>query len=100
MTRRFAVGVIGVGLAGFICSRRRTAGTVKVGFRYIRYTEPEGYFELAWEPIRDADPIAYVPSPRRWREEMPEWAAERRDEIFPEIQEQTRYMEFVWQEYD
>ena len=73
---------------------------VEVNFRVIRYREPACYLELTWEPIDRSAPIAYVPSPRRWRVEMPECARDRRSSIFPEIQEQTRYMNFIWQEVD
>jgi hypothetical protein len=31
---------------------------------------------------------------------MPDWARDRRDEIFPVIQRETSHMKFVWEEYD
>jgi hypothetical protein len=80
--------------------RQSSGGKVEVNFRVIRYKEPACYLELTWEPIDRSPPIAYVPSPRRWRVEMPDCARDRRSDIFPEIQEQTRYMNFTWQEVD
>ena len=31
---------------------------------------------------------------------MPQWARDRRDDIFSEIRHQTQYMDFIWEEYD
>ena len=58
--------------------------------------------ELTWgTPWNRSAPIAYVPSPRRWRVEMPECARGIVEAASsPEIQEQTRYMNFIWQEVD
>ena len=100
MTRRFVLGAAGVSLVWWRCSRIRATGKAKVKWRVIEYTEPDGVFDLYWEPIMGGQPIAYVPSPRRWREDMPEWAQDRRDEIFPEIKRQTEFMEFNWREFD
>ena len=47
--------------------RESFGGKVEVNFRVIRYREPACYLELTWEPIDCSAPIAYVPSPRRWR---------------------------------
>jgi hypothetical protein len=100
MTRRLALSAIGVSLGWWMCSRSRAPGKVKVNYRVIRYTESDSFIELAWEPLVGKPPVAYVPSPRRWRAEMPDWARDRRDEIFSEIKRQTEYMTFTWQEYD
>ena len=85
---------------GLAARRQSSGGKVEVNFRVIRYREPGCYLELTWEPIDGSPPIAYVPSPRRWRVEMPECARDRRSDIFPEIQDQTRFMNFTWQEVD
>jgi hypothetical protein len=91
----------GVSLGEGLAARRQSSGgKVEVNFRVIRYREPGCYLELTWEPIDGSPPIAYVPSPRRWRAEMPECARDRRSDIFPEIQDQTRFMNFTWQEVD
>jgi len=100
ITRRFALGAAGFGLVWWTCSRTRGVGKVKVNFRIIRYTEADAFIELAWEPLEGKPPVAYVPSPRRWRAEMPDWARDRREEIFAEIKDQTTFMNFTWQEYD
>jgi len=101
MTRRLALGAVGASSLSWACRRSRAVGKVEVRWRVIRYTEPDGEFiELGWEPITDKPPVAYVPSPRRWRAVMPDWAADRRDEILPEIKRQTEHMEFTWKEYD
>lgn len=100
MTRRLALGAIGASLIWWTCSRSRAPGKVEVRYRVIRYTEPPGFIELGWEPLEGEPPVAYVPSPGRWRAQMPDWARDRRDEIFPEIKRQTEYMKFTWEEYD
>jgi hypothetical protein len=100
MTRRVLLAAAGVSSVWWMCSRSRAGGRVEVNFRVIRYWESDDFIQLAWEPIIGKRPVAYVPSLRRWREEMPEWARDRRDEIFPEIKHQTQYMDFIWEEYD
>jgi hypothetical protein len=97
---KFAVLLLGVALTMALCHSRRPKGKVEVGFRVIRYTEPAGQIQLGWEYFPDEPPVAYVPSARRWRAEMPDWARDRRDEIFPVIQRETSHMKFVWEEYD
>ena len=97
---RFAVFLFGIALIAAVCHDRRPRGKVDVGFRVIRYTEPTGQIQLGWEYFLDEPPVAYVPTARRWRATMPEWARDRRDEVFPVIQRETRQMNFVWEEYD
>ena len=72
---------------------------VRVGFRYIRYSEGDDCLELDWEPTSHGN-IAYVPSERLWKTIMPDWAMNRRDEIMRSIKAETTHMKFVWQEYD
>ena len=101
MTRRLTLAALGLGALWFTCRETRGVGKVEVRYRVIRYTEPAGDLELGWEPlVGGKPPIAYVPSPRRWRAEMDEWARDRREEIFADIREQTSYMNFTWREYD
>lgn len=100
MTRRSLLAVLVIGSFWWTCPESRVAGKVEVNWRVIRYTEPLGFLELAWEPIKGEQPVAYVPSDRRWRAEMPDWACDRRDEIMSEIKRDTRHMNFRWQEYD
>jgi hypothetical protein len=100
MTRRFALSGLGIGVLWYACRRSFTSGKVEVRFRVIRYSEPAGFIELGWEPLEGQPPVAYAPSLRRWRAEMPDWARNRRDEILPEIKRQTRHMNFTWEEYD
>jgi hypothetical protein len=100
-SRRFAIAFLACVLIVGICHHHRNApGKVEVDYHVIRYTEPAGQIELDWEYSPDEPPVAYVPSARRWRATMPDWARDRRDEIFPFIQRETRHMNFVWEEYD
>jgi hypothetical protein len=94
------LGALGIGVLWFTCPRSARVGKVEVRYRVIRYTEPAGHIELGWEPLEGERPVAYVPSPRRWRADMPEWARDRRDNIFTEIRQQTGHMNFRWEEYD
>jgi hypothetical protein len=87
-------------LCWWTCRKATVAGKVKVNWRVIRYTEGDDFIELGWEPIEGEPPVAYVPSARRWRAEMPEWACDRRDAIMAEIKRETRHMNFRWEEYD
>ena len=82
MTRRLMLGALGIGALWFTCRASHGVGKVEVRWRVIVYTEPDGVIELGWEPIKDDRPIAYIPSPRRWRDDMEEWARDRREEIF------------------
>jgi len=99
LNRRTLLRALAVSALGFAC-RRRPPGKVEVSFRVIRYAEPAGTIALGWEYFPEPPLVAYVPSPRRWRAQMPEWARFRRDEIFPEIQRQTRPWKFKWEEYE
>ena len=60
---------------------------VHVSFKYIQYSEGERHLKFDREPGGDADPpaIIWFPSPKRWRETMPDWAQERRREILARI---------------
>jgi|SoiMethySBSTD1v2_1073268.scaffolds.fasta_scaffold125262_3 hypothetical protein len=101
MTRRLMLGAVGIGALWFTCRESHGVGKVEVRWRLIIYTEPAGDIELVWEPQVGGSPrIAYIPSPRRWRDEMEDWARDRREEIFADIREQTSHMNFTWHEYD
>jgi len=101
MKRRIVFFVLAISSLGWwTCRKATVAGKVTVNFRVIRYTEADDFIELGWEPIEGGPPVAYVPSPRRWREEMPEWASDRRDAIMIEIKRETAYMKFRWEEDD
>jgi len=100
VTRRIALSALAVGSFWWTCRENRLAAKVEVKWRVIRYTEPAGVIELGWEPIKGEQPVAYVPSDRRWRDQMPDWACDRRDEIMMEIKRETTHMNFRWQEYD
>jgi len=60
---------------------------VHVSFKYIRYSEGERHIEFDREPSGDAatPAIIWFPSPKRWREEVPDWAQERRKEILARL---------------
>jgi len=75
--------------------------TVKVRFRVIDYVEAEDRdLQIAWEPRRGMQPIAYVPSESLWRKMMPDWSQGRRGEIMGTIKTETAFMNFEWKEYD
>jgi hypothetical protein len=49
---------------------------VHVSFKYIRYSEGERHLGFDREPSGDAatPAIVWFPSPKRWRETIPDWA--------------------------
>jgi hypothetical protein len=77
---------------------------VHIGWRYVRYTEGAGRsLTLSGDWSVDGagrrTPELFVPGPRRWRREMPDWARERRAEILAVIAESTAHMGYQVEEY-
>ena len=100
MSRRVVLVALAISSLGCTGRAARVAGKVEVDYRIIRYAESAGFIELGWEPLQGERPVAYVPSDRRWRAEMADWARDRRDGIMVEIKRETRHMNFRWEEYD
>jgi hypothetical protein len=72
---------------------------VLIAFRYVKYFEGENELELQVDPGLKEPSIIHVPSPERWRSEMPSWARERRDEILQRIRSKCAHMQVEWKEY-
>ena len=75
-------------------------GRTTVHFQSLRYAEGDRTLELTWEARMQGHSMAYAPSPRLWREIMPDWAKERREEILESMKRQTAGDGFDWLEYD
>jgi len=59
---------------------------VDLAFKYLRYSEGDQALDFDREPGGNATPaIVWVPSPKRWREIMPDWAKGRRTEILTRL---------------
>jgi hypothetical protein len=73
---------------------------IVVEARVLKYIEKKMIleFQIDWFP---EGRVVYVQKADRWKDEMPEWAKERRGEIFPEMRrlaERAGY-KFRWEEY-
>ena len=73
---------------------------VAIGWRQLTYSE-DGQNEAIKiyidPPGRYGHPFAfYVPGEARWREAMPEWAANRRQEIVTRIKEECSHYHAEW----
>jgi hypothetical protein len=59
---------------------------VDVAFKHLRYLEGDRSLDFDREPGGNATPgIVWVPSPKRWREIVPDWAKGRRTEILTRL---------------
>ena len=59
---------------------------VELGFKHIRYSEGGHTISFDREPGGVATPaLVWVPSPKRWRETIPDWANGRRTEILTRL---------------
>lgn len=70
-----------------------------IAFRYIKYMEGGNDIEFQVDPGLKEPTVVHVPSPERWKLEMPEWARDRRDEILGRIKEKTEHMMPEFREY-
>lgn len=60
--------------------------SVDVAFKHLRYSEGDHSLDLDREPGgRASAGIVWVPSPKQWREIMPEWAKGRRTGILTRL---------------
>lgn len=75
---------------------------VEIGWKSLDYTEQGevGAIRIYIDPpTRYGMPFAfYVPGDNRWREVMPEWAADRRAEIVARIKEECSHYHAEWVE--
>ena len=59
---------------------------VDVAFKHLRYSEGGEFLDFDRDPGGSATPaIVWVPSPKQWREIMPDWAKGRRTEILARL---------------
>jgi hypothetical protein len=79
-----AAVVIATAVSGSGCFGRDGKPRIVVEARVLKYFEGENVLEFQIDWFPDGR-VVYVPKLARWREEMPEWAKERRGEIFPEM---------------
>lgn len=70
-----------------------------IAFRYIKYMEGKDSIEFQVDPGLKTATIIHVPSAARWNDEVPEWARNRREEIFARIKEKTSHMQREFKEY-
>ena len=75
---------------------------VNIGWKSLDYTENgcEGAIKIYIDPPTCYGmPFAfYIPGETRWREVMPEWAADRRVEIVRRIKEECSHYHAEWVE--
>lgn len=74
------------------------AFNVKVGYRLVFYFEAEKWLEFPIEKEDGKLPCVELPLPNRWKDEMPLWAKERRDEIITRIRQKAGETKFIWKE--
>lgn len=70
-----------------------------IAFRYIKYIEGKDSIEFQVDPGLKTPTVIHIPSPERWRSEVPDWARDRRDEILGRIKEKTVHMKPEFKEY-
>jgi hypothetical protein len=83
---------------GGSCRDQSDKPRIVVEARALKYFEGKRVleFQIDWFP---KGRMVYVPSPDRWRREMPEWASERREEILAEMKKLAKKYEFEWEDY-
>ena len=67
---------------------------------YLRYFEDTDFLELHVDLLVDHTHVVFLPSPERWRRNMPPWAAQRREEIVAEMKRLTRREKIEWRVVD
>ncbi|MBV9127775.1 MAG: hypothetical protein JO117_06765 [Verrucomicrobia bacterium] len=75
---------------------------VHIGWKQLTYSEGEhaGGIKIYIDPpTRYGQPFAfYIPGETRWREVMPDWAANRRGEIVARIKDECSHYHAEWVE--
>jgi hypothetical protein len=72
---------------------------VLIAFRYVKYFERDHDLELQIDPGLKQPSVIHVPSPERWRSEMPDWARDRRELILERLRSKCSHMQLDWKEY-
>jgi len=72
---------------------------VLIAFRYAKYFEGENDLEFQIDPGLKEPSVMHVPSPERWRSEMPAWARDRREVILERLRSKCSHMQLDWKEY-
>jgi ribose 5-phosphate isomerase B len=72
---------------------------VLIAFRYVKYFEGDQDLELQIDPGLKQPSVIHVPSPERWRSEMPDWARDRREVILERLRSKCLHMQLNWKEY-
>ena len=72
---------------------------VLIAFRYVKYFEGDKDIELQIDPGLKEPSVIHVPSPDRWRAEMPAWARDRREVILERLKSKCSHMQLDWKEY-
>jgi hypothetical protein len=65
----------------------------------MKYFEGKNELELQIDPGLKKPSVVHVPSPERWRSEMPAWARDRRDVILERLKSKCSHMHLDWKEY-
>ena len=73
---------------------------VSITWRSLVYCEQGSCIKIYIDPPqRRGQPFTfYLPGPDRWRQALPEWAADRRDEIVARIKEECEHYDAEWVE--
>jgi hypothetical protein len=72
--------------------------SVEIGWKSLSYCEKGRCFKIYIDPPakRGLPFTFYLPGPDRWRDALPEWAADRRDEIVARIKEECEHFNAEW----
>ena len=65
---------------------------VFISFRYIVYSEGKNAIEFKVNPNLKGPSVIQVPSPKRWKAKLPEWARDRRKEILDRIMSKCSHL--------
>lgn len=71
---------------------------VTLSFGYILYAEGKNTIELKVDPGLKNPTVINVPSESRWKEEMPDWCRDRRDQILERIKPKCVHLNCEWKE--
>jgi hypothetical protein len=71
---------------------------IDITWRTLNYCEGNHCFKIYIDPpTRYGEPFTfYLPAPDRWNQVLPEWAADRREEIVARIKEECAHFHAAW----
>jgi hypothetical protein len=72
--------------------------SVRIGYRYIRYTEGGNSLELDVDPSPVGPAVIYVPTSTTWARDASAWAAGRREDILGVIRLACGHLKWEWDE--